>query len=142
MDAKRMSFGLIGAGLALLPGPALAGKEEDAFANAGLTVCDARLIGIAWSSNDFNGLIQEAGEKIINGYKDQVMEAIASGRTTNNGNVMICPPEDVYSAADIQLFSAYWDVGRTEGRESMSQKLLGGEKAAIDDAIAEQKKKG
>ena len=65
MDAKRMSFGLIGAGLAMLPAPALAGKEEDAFANAGLTVCDARLIGIAWSSNDFNTLIREAGEKII-----------------------------------------------------------------------------
>ena len=142
MDSKRISYGLIGASLLMTPDAAMAGKEEDAFAKAGYTVCDAKLIGIAWSSNDFKDMVKQAGEKIINGYEDQIKDARASGRTTNNGNTIICPPEDVYSAADIALFSAYWDVGRSEGRDSMSQKLLLGQKYAIDDAIAEQKKKG
>lgn len=142
MDKKLAFVSLVGAGLSVAPQVALAGAEEDAFAKAGYTVCDARLIAIGWSDNDIAKMTRMAGEKIINGYENQVKDVIADGRKSNNGNLVICPPEDVYAASDIDLFSAYWDVGKSEGRKMMSEKLLDGDKSSIDDAITEQKSKG
>lgn len=141
MDSRIALLGIVGAGLTALPPAAHAGAEEDAFAKAGYTVCDARLIGISWNDNDIPGMVRMAGQKIINGYENQVKDIIADGRTRNNGNLVTCPPEDIYSASDIAAFAAYWDVGRSEGRKMMSEKLLGGEKSSVDDAITEQAKK-
>ena len=142
MDKKLAFVSLVGAGLSVVPQIAHAGAEEDAFAKAGYTVCDARLIAISWKDNDIAAMTKMAGQKIINGYENQVKDILAEGRTANNGNLVICPAEDIYSPRDIELFAAYWDVGRSEGRKMMSEKLLGGDKGAIDDAITEQKSKG
>lgn len=116
--------------------PALAGPNEDAFTNAGYTMCDARLLQLAYDDDLIKRVISGAGEKIINGYGDQVKADIESGRAENAGNTALCPAEEFYSADDIVLFAKYWSIDSlSEARQKISELLIDGASADIKDAI-------
>lgn len=136
--AGALSAGMIAVGAALQPFPASAGPEEDAFFGAGYNQCDARLIAVYWGSSDLAGIIEDAGDKIIRGNKDQVDEHLAGGRQKNNGNRALCPAADFYSPNEIAAYADYWDIGKSQAQDEISDKLLMGEKYAIDDAIRDE----
>jgi hypothetical protein len=137
--AQALQAGVFAVGAALQVAPALAGKKEDAFYGAGYNNCDAKLFALSWGSTDIKDMIQEAGDKIINGYKDQVDDYIVSGRKKNNGNLLTCPASEFYTPEEIALFADYWDIGKKQAATEISQKLIAGDKESVDLAIKEQK---
>jgi hypothetical protein len=133
-----LSAGLFAAAAALQAEPALAGKKEQkAFDEAGYNLCDARLLAIYWNT-DAEDAINEAGDKLIRGDKQTVVDALNGGRKENNGNIVLCPAKEFYSAKEIEAFAEYWDLGRKAAERSISEKLITGQKESIDDAIKEQ----
>lgn len=129
---------MIAAGAALQSLPAAAGPKEDAFYGAGYNLCDARLIAVYWGSSDLAGIIEDAGDKIARGFKNQVDEHLAGGRKKNNGNRALCPAADFYSREEIAAYADYWDIGKSQAQDEISDKLLSGDKESVDDAIKEQ----
>jgi hypothetical protein len=140
--AAALQAGVIAVGTVLTAAPAFAGKKEDAFYNAGYNNCDAKLFALSWGSTDIADMIQEAGEKIINGYQNQVEDYLADGRKRNNNNLLLCPASEFYSKEEIAAFAEYWDYGRKEAATEIAKKLIAGEKSSVDEAIREQKAAG
>lgn len=136
---QAVSAGVFAVGAAMQVAPALADRNSDAFFGAGYNRCDAKLFALSWGSSDIDAMISEAGDKIVNGYKNQVDDYIEGGRKSNNGNLALCPASEFYSKDDIQAFADFWDYGRREAQDEISMKLLNGEKDAVDWAIKEHK---
>jgi hypothetical protein len=132
---------LITATLVAAPAFGLTKDEQTAFEQAGFVTCDAKLFALAYGETDLKEAVSIAGQKIIGDDTETVRNYIADGRKQNNNNLLLCPPEETYSTADIALFAEFWDEGKKKARSTMSEKLLAGEKESIDWAIAEQKKK-
>lgn len=131
--SKTLAAGML---VVLAAAPALAGPNEDAFANAGYTMCDAALLGAIYDDQLIKRVVSGAGEKILNGDQDVIEADLASARSEFAANLDLCPAENFYSAADIELFARYWDIdSRSEARSKISELLIDGAKADIDDAI-------
>ncbi len=135
LTTKTFAAGVLVA-LAATASPALAGKNEDAFANAGYNMCDAKLLGAAYGDKLIKRVISDAGEKILDGYPDVIAGDIADARNQFSGNVELCPADDFYSAGDIAYFARFWDIDSvSEAKEKISSLLIDGAKADIDEAI-------
>lgn len=116
--------------------PTLAGPNEDAFAAAGYTMCDAKLLQLAYDDNLIKRVISWAGEKIREGYEDQVKQDIVDGRAINNGNLALCPADEFYSQEDIMLFAKYWNLDSiSEAKEKIADLLIDGYASSIAEDI-------
>jgi hypothetical protein len=116
--------------------PATAGKNEDAFANAGYNMCDAKLLGAVYNDKLIKRVISDAGEKILEGYADVIAGDLADARNQFSDSVELCPADDYYSSADVAYFARFWDIDSiSEAKEKISTLLISGDKADIDEAI-------
>ncbi len=134
LTRKSLAAGMIVALAATTP--VHAGPNEDAFNNAGYTMCDAALLGAIYEDQLIKRVISGAGEKILNGDQDIIETDLASARDQFAYSYELCPADDFYTPADIELFARYWDMdSRSEAREKISELLIAGAKTDIDEAI-------
>lgn len=124
------------AALSASSAPALAGAEEDAFANAGYNSCDAKVLAAYYTDNLVKRVVFGAGEKILNGDGDIIAEDFASARSEQANNVALCPPEDFYSDDEIGYYMKTWEMATvSEARKKISENLIGGFKEDVDRDI-------
>lgn len=114
----------------------MAGPNEDAFAAAGYTLCDARLLQLAYGDRLIKRVIRNAGESVRTGQKDRIDQDIARGREVNAGDWSRCPAEEVFTLDEIRIFAARAKMESVSAAEErISRILLDGGASAVRGTI-------
>ncbi|WP_144445749.1 hypothetical protein [Inquilinus limosus] len=116
--------------------PAAAGPNETAYAEAGYTMCDARLMQQAFGDRFIKERISTAGEKLRRGDGDIVEGWVRQAREENAGNPTLCPAEESFSEDEIARYAKAKSLTDAAARETIAQDLVDGKAAAVRAAIA------
>ena len=116
--------------------PAAPGPNENAYAEAGYTMCDARLMQQAFGDRFIKERISTAGEKLRRGDGDIVAGWVKQAREENAGNPTLCPAEESFSEDEIARYARAEKLTDAAARETIAQALVDGKAAAVRAAIA------
>lgn len=115
--------------------PVRQGPNEEAFANAGYTMCDARLMQAAFGDGFVKQRISDAGDKILRGQGNIVQGWVEQARTDNGGNPSACPADESFSEDEIARYAKATNSTVEVARERISQALVDGKAAEVRAAL-------